>query len=110
MNTVDCTSSSVGDQHFKPKLWNAWTVQNSLDNVDAGMLLAQDIPALLSDSTTEHYNSTCKHYTSLWLAFLPSRPWRIMLKNFVIMLCSNALKCFDYASKNCYYAHSMLAL
>ena len=30
------------------------------------------------------------------------RPWRIMLKNFVIMLCSNALKCFDYASKNCW--------
>ena len=39
-----------------------------------------------------------------------SRPWRIMLKNFVITLCSNALKCFDYASKNCYYAHGMLAL
>ena len=39
-----------------------------------------------------------------------SRPWRIMLKNCVIMLCSNALKCFDYASKNCYYAHGMLAL
>ena len=38
------------------------------------------------------------------------RPWRIMLKNFVIMLCSNALKCFDYASKDCYYAHGMLAL
>ena len=38
-----------------------------------------------------------------------TRPWRIMLKNF-IMLCSNALKCFDYASKNCYYAHGMLAL
>ena len=28
-----------------------------------------------------------------------------MLKNFIIMLCSNALKCFDHASKNCYYAH-----
>ena len=32
-----------------------------------------------------------------------------MLKNVVIMLCSNALKCFDYASKNCYYACIMLA-
>ena len=31
-----------------------------------------------------------------------SRPWRIMLKNCPIMLCSNALKCFNYASKNCY--------
>ena len=40
---------------------------------------------------------------------VPSRPWRIMLKNVVIMLCSNALKCFDYASKNCYYACIMLA-
>ena len=38
-----------------------------------------------------------------------ARPWRIMLKNVVIMLCSNALKCFDYASKNCYYACIMLA-
>ena len=25
------------------------------------------------------------------------------------MLCSNALKCFDYASKNCYYACIMVA-
>ena len=32
-----------------------------------------------------------------------------MLKNSPIMLCSNALKCFNYASKNCYYAHIMLA-
>ena len=32
-----------------------------------------------------------------------------MLKNCPIMLCSNALKCFNYASKNCYYAHIMLA-
>ena len=38
-----------------------------------------------------------------------TRPWRIMLKNCPIMLCSNALKCFNYASKNCYYAHIMLA-
>ena len=37
------------------------------------------------------------------------RPWRTMLKNCPIMLCSNALKCFNhYASKNCYYAHIML--
>ena len=27
------------------------------------------------------------------------RPWRIILKNCPIMLCSNALNCFDYASK-----------
>ena len=43
-------------------------------------------------------------------SLLVIRPWRIMLKNVVIMLCSNALKCFDYASKNCYYARHMLAL
>ena len=96
MNTVDCTSSSVGDQHFKPKLWNAWTVQNSLDNVDAGMPLAQDIPALLSDSTTEHYNSTCKHYTSLWLAFLPSLQRGRALKPTFIAFNRTSMHCHAY--------------
>ena len=47
---------------------------------------------------------------ALIMGLLFTRPWRIMLKKFVIMLCSNARKCFDYASKNCYYAHGMLAL
>ena len=44
----------------------------SLDNADAGMLLAQDYPPLLIDSTTGHYNSAGTHSTSLWLVFLTS--------------------------------------
>ena len=34
------------------------------------MPLRQDCPQPLINSTTGHYNSTCTHSTSLWLAFL----------------------------------------
>ena len=49
---------------------STWTVQNSLDNVDAGMPLAQDCPAPLVDSPTGHYTNTGSHSSSLWLSFL----------------------------------------
>lgn len=82
------------DRFFGPS--SILTVQNSLDNVDAGMPLAQDIPALLSDSTTEHYNSTCKHYTSLWLAFLPSlQRGRALKPTFIAFNCTS-MHCHTY--------------
>ena len=46
---------------------STWTVQNSLDNADAGRPLAQDCPA---DSPTGHYTNTGTHSSSLWLYFL----------------------------------------
>ena len=49
---------------------STWTVQNSLDNADAGRPLTQDCPAPLVDSPTEHYTNTGKHSSSLWLSFL----------------------------------------
>ena len=54
--------------HKADRLFNSNStsiIQNSLDNVDAGMPLAQDWPALLTDSTTGHYNSTGMHSASL---------------------------------------------
>ena len=49
---------------------STWTVQNSLNNADAGRPLAQDCLALLIDSPTGHYTNTGTHSPSLWLAFL----------------------------------------
>ena len=49
---------------------STWTVQNSLDNADAGRPLAQDCPAQLVDSPTGHYTNTGMHSSSLWLFFL----------------------------------------
>ena len=46
------------------------TVQNSLDNADAGRPLAQDCPASLVDSPTRCYTNTGTHSSSLWLIFL----------------------------------------
>ena len=48
---------------------STWTVQNSLDNVDAGRPLAQDCPAPLIDSPTGHCINTGTHSFSLWLSF-----------------------------------------
>ena len=54
-----------------------WTVQNSLDNADAGRPLAQDCPAALIDSPTGHYTITGAHSSSLWLSFLAIvQQWR----------------------------------
>ena len=58
------------DKLFGPSI--IWTVQNSLNNVDAGMCLSQNCLAPLIDLTTGHYNSTGTYSTSLWLAFLAS--------------------------------------
>ena len=49
---------------------STWTVQNSLDNADAGKPLAQDCPAPLVDSSTGHYTNTGTHSSRLWLSFL----------------------------------------
>ena len=48
---------------------STWTVQNSLDNADAGRPLAQDCPVPLIDSLTGHYTNTGMHSSSLWLSF-----------------------------------------
>ena len=58
------------DRLFGPT--STWTVQNSLQNVDARKPLTQDCPPLLLDAMTGHHNSTGTHSTSLWLAFLAS--------------------------------------
>ena len=49
---------------------STWTVQNLLNNVDAGRTLAQDCPTPLVDSSTGHYTNTGTHSSSLWLPFL----------------------------------------
>ena len=49
---------------------STWTIQNSLDNADAGRPLAQDCPAPPIDSPTGHYTNTGTHSSSLWLFFL----------------------------------------
>ena len=49
---------------------STWTVQNSLDNADAGRLLAQDCLAPLIDSPTGHITNTGTHSSSLWLSFV----------------------------------------
>ena len=49
---------------------STWTVQNLLDNADAGRPLTQDCPAPLVDSPTGHYTNTGTHSSRLWLAFL----------------------------------------
>ena len=46
------------------------SVQDSLNNVKAGRLLAQDCPAPLIDSPTGHHANTSTHSSSLWLSFL----------------------------------------
>ena len=48
---------------------STWSVQNSLDNADAGRTLAQDFPAPLVDSPTGDYTNTGTHSSSLWLSF-----------------------------------------
>ena len=58
------------DSLFSPS--SSLTVQNSFDNVDAGMPLMQDCPPLPIKSTTGHYSSTGMHSMSFWLAF-PAR-------------------------------------
>ena len=55
------------DSLFGPS--STWTIQNSFDNVDAGMPLTQDCPPLPIESTTGHYSSTGMHSMSFWLAF-----------------------------------------
>ena len=50
-------------------LAGTWTVQNSLNNADAGRSLAQDCPALLISSPTGHCTSTGTRSSSLWLSF-----------------------------------------
>ena len=48
---------------------STWTVQNPLNNADAGRPLAQDCLAPLIDSSTGHYTDTGTHSSSLWLSF-----------------------------------------
>ena len=48
---------------------STWTVQNSLDNADAGRPLTQDCPAPLIDSPTGHCTNTGTHSSSLQLYF-----------------------------------------
>ena len=48
---------------------STWTVQNSLDNADAGRPLAQDCPASLIDPPTGHCTNTATHSFNLWLSF-----------------------------------------
>ena len=48
---------------------STWTVQNSLDNADAGRRLA-DCPAPLIDSQTGHCTNTGTYSSSHWLSFL----------------------------------------
>ena len=50
--------SSVKRTDFAVPLVPAWTVENSLDNADAGRLLTQDCPTPLVDSPTGHYTNT----------------------------------------------------
>ena len=49
---------------------STWTVQNSLDNADAGRSLTQDYPAPLIDSPIGHYTNIGTHSSSLCLLFL----------------------------------------
>ena len=56
------------DRFFSPT--SISTVQHSLNNADTRMPPMQNCLQSLIDPTTRHYNSTCMHSTSLWLAFL----------------------------------------
>ena len=49
---------------------STWTVQNPLDNADAGRPLAKDCPVPQVESPTGHYTNTGTHSSSLWLSFL----------------------------------------
>jgi len=52
--------------------WTGPSSTNSVDNVDAGMPLAQDCLAPVTDSSTGHYNNAGTDSSSLWLIFLAS--------------------------------------
>ena len=75
---------------------STWTVQNSLDNVDAGRCLTQDCPALLIDLTTGHYTNTGMHSISLWLAFLASVQQGRALECPLVVLNGTCMHCLAY--------------
>ena len=66
------------------------SVQDSLNNVKAGRLLAQDCPAPLIDSPTGHHANTSTHSSSLWLSFLVIvQQGRAMERGFVALNCTS---------------------
>ena len=67
LRNADTSLFRKADRFCSPA--SAWTVQNSLDNADAGRPLAQDCPAPLIDSPTGHCTNTGMHSFSLWLFF-----------------------------------------
>ena len=64
-----CMLLRKADRFFAVPLVPGLSVQNSLDNVDAGRPLTQDYPAPLIDSSTGHCTNTGMHSFSLWLSF-----------------------------------------
>ena len=90
-----CYSVKNG-QVFSPT--STWTIQNSLINTDAHMPFKQDYPSSLLNSTTEHYNSTGTHSTSLrlWLAFLANVQREALECDFTALNCTSTVHTAKY--------------
>ena len=75
---------------------STWTVQNSLNNADAGRPLAQDCPALLVDSPTGHYTNTGTHSSRLGLPFLAIVQQGRALECAFVALSGTSTHCHSY--------------
>ena len=76
---------------------STWTVQNSLDNEDAGMPLMQVCLTWLIDSTTGHYNSIGTHSTGLLvsLSLASIQQMRALERGFIALI-GTSTHCHTY--------------